>query len=169
MSDIVNPDAVKAARFASCRKRQMKDLWRHCGTKGYKGPEVQVLTVLWAHLPNDKTSAVCWPTVATIAGYACISERSVTRALADLIAAGEVWVARPSRRRRRGPAGNLLIGTMNVDRGVSLYLLTRYAPKSELREWADLARSGENIAGAGIGAHATPTPARGDKSPANEG
>lgn len=169
MTGIVNPDALKSSRLASCRRRQLRDFLRYCDRKGYKPMERAVFTALWVHLPQGKNgapdpSATCWPTINTLARLSGASERNVQRALSLFAAAGDVWITRPARHRRT-PSGRSYIGTMNVDRGVQVYLLTYFAAGDELREWADLAKGGENIVGTGTEAHASPTPAEGANGP----
>mgnify|MGYP003489808040 FL=1 len=158
-----NETAVKAARTASCRKRQLKDFLRHCDRKGYTAPERQVMTALWVHTPNGQNgaadpSAMCWPKVGTLAALSGVTERSVTRILSALSDAGEVWIARPSR--TRGLAGRLQIGGKDLDRGVNVYVLVYFAPESELRAWAALVSKGIRVEGAGLAKYVE-TPAKG--------
>ncbi len=161
--------AVKATRSASCRKRQLKEFLRHCDRKGYTAPERALMIALWVHSPNGAngtpdTSSMCWPKIGSLAALSGLTERSVTRTLATLADAGEVWIARPGRA-RGGLAGRLNVGTKELDRGVNVYLLTYFSPEKELREWAALVSKGIRIDGAGLEKHAAP-PAEGPASAA---
>lgn len=148
-----SPDAVKGARSASCRKRQLKDFLRHCDRKGHTAQERALMIALWVHTPNGQNgaadhSAVCWPKVGTLAALAGLTDRSVTRILATLAAAGEVWIARPDRG-RGGLMERLNISGRPLDRGVNVYLLTYFAPEAELRSWATLENKGVRVEGIG--------------------
>lgn len=155
--------AVKASRSASCRKRQVKDFLRHCDRKGHTAQERAVMLALWVHTPNGQNggadpSAMCWCKVGTIAALAGVTDRSVTRILATLADAGEVWIARPNRG-RGGMMGRLNIGAKELDRGVNVYLLTYFAPEKELRQWADLENKGIRVDGMGRAKYMESAPA----------
>jgi hypothetical protein len=134
-SKVNDAAAVKASRAASCRKRQLKDFLRHCDRKGYTAGERALLIALWIHTPNNVNGAHCYPKIGSLAGLAGLSERQVTRALATLAAAGELWIARPGRD-RGGLMSSFTFDGKKLDRGVNVYLMTYFASDADKRLWA---------------------------------